>query len=221
MSFIAKNPLLLPEVEHTPSPLPGTRGLVAKKDGWYEVSSDGAEERLARVKDINNTGGGGGGSDYDDSEIREALETKVDKEDGKGLSSNDFTDSEKQKLANLENYDDSELFGKINGLTENKADKTELENKVDKELGKGLSSNDFTNQMYDMVLSSMKYGGSITEEEFENRIGEGNVLKLPDSFAIGDGATYSDYVKVYFAETVDRIIQNLNDYVANKVDKVA
>ncbi len=36
-------------------------------------------------------------------------ETKVDKEDGKGLSSNDFTTLEKNKLAALENYDDTEV----------------------------------------------------------------------------------------------------------------
>ncbi|MCC8062442.1 MAG: hypothetical protein LIO68_04270, partial [Rikenellaceae bacterium] len=38
----------------------------------------------------------------------QALETvlvnKVDKEVGKGLSSNDYTDAEKEKLAGLENY---------------------------------------------------------------------------------------------------------------------
>lgn len=52
MSFIAKNPLTLPEIKHTPSTLPGTRGLFAKEDGWYEVDSNGNARKVATVDDI-------------------------------------------------------------------------------------------------------------------------------------------------------------------------
>ncbi len=55
-----------------------------------------------------------------------------EKESGKGLSENDFTNEYKAKLDGLVNYDDTELRGVIN-------------TKVDKETGKGLSTNDFTN----------------------------------------------------------------------------
>lgn len=41
---------------------------------------------------------------YTKSEVNTAVSGKVDKEDGKTLSSNDFTDDEKTKLAGLENY---------------------------------------------------------------------------------------------------------------------
>lgn len=41
---------------------------------------------------------------YDDTEIKKAVSNKVDKIDGKELSSNDFTTEEKDKLAKLENY---------------------------------------------------------------------------------------------------------------------
>ena len=68
---------------------------------------------------------------YDDSEIKEEIGGKVDKAIGKGLSSNDYTDAEKNKLANLSNYDDTEIKNEIGG-------------KVDKVQGKGLSSNDYT-----------------------------------------------------------------------------
>lgn len=68
---------------------------------------------------------------YDDSEIKEEIGGKVDKAIGKGLSSNDYTDDEKNKLANLSNYDDTEIKNEIGG-------------KVDKVQGKGLSSNDYT-----------------------------------------------------------------------------
>lgn len=39
---------------------------------------------------------------------------KVDKVEGKGLSTNDYTDEEKTKLAGLTNYDDTELTTKVN-----------------------------------------------------------------------------------------------------------
>ena len=42
--------------------------------------------------------------------------TKVDKVDGKGLSSNDYTAAEKNKLATLKNYDDSVLVAQVEAL---------------------------------------------------------------------------------------------------------
>jgi len=41
---------------------------------------------------------------------------KVDKEQGKGLSTNDYTTAEKTKLAGLENYDDTALAGRVSTL---------------------------------------------------------------------------------------------------------
>lgn len=41
--------------------------------------------------------------------IDKLLAQKVDKEEGKGLSTNDYTDQEKEKLAGLSNYDDTEI----------------------------------------------------------------------------------------------------------------
>lgn len=49
---------------------------------------------------------------------------KVDKEVGMGLSSNDYTDAEKAKLAGLRNYDDSE----VRGLIAQKANDADLAN---------------------------------------------------------------------------------------------
>ena len=72
---------------------------------------------------------------------------KVDREDGKRLTTNDFTSDEKQKLADLENYIPpssqpivfiEELQTTLDELAQN------LGLKVDREDGKGLSSNDFT-----------------------------------------------------------------------------
>ena len=44
------------------------------------------------------------------------IEKKVDKEEGKGLSSNDFTDTDKEKLDGLSNYDDSGIKRSISEL---------------------------------------------------------------------------------------------------------
>ena len=63
--------------------------------------------------------------------VTDALADKVDKVGGKGLSTNDYTTNEKNKLAQLENYDDTEI-------------RTSLSNKVDKISGKGLSTEDYT-----------------------------------------------------------------------------
>ena len=61
-------------------------------------------------------------------EIRTAVEKKVTAEDGKRLSTNDYTTAEKNKVANLPSDTN-----------------TALSNKVDKVSGKGLSTNDYTN----------------------------------------------------------------------------
>ena len=48
--------------------------------------------------------------------VDQELEKKVTAVDGKGLSEENFTAAEKEKLANLENYDDTELVGTLASL---------------------------------------------------------------------------------------------------------
>ena len=48
-------------------------------------------------------------------DVDAALELKVDKVTGKGLSSNDYTDADKLKLAGLKNYDDTQIRELIAG----------------------------------------------------------------------------------------------------------
>lgn len=60
------------------------------------------------------------------------IDTKVDKVNGKGLSTNDYTTTEKTKLANLENYDDTEVRGYISDLEDGVDDINEaLDDKQD------------------------------------------------------------------------------------------
>lgn len=104
--------------------------------------------------------GGGGSVDlsnyYTKPETNTLLNGKVDKEAGKGLSSNDFTTVEKEKLASLQNYDDTEVKGDIVDNADAIAAEVEratvaegvldakIETKVDKVAGKQLSTEDFT-----------------------------------------------------------------------------
>lgn len=53
MSFIAKNPLIIPEIDSPPStPKLGTRGIFAGKDGWYEIDSGRNINKIATLKEI-------------------------------------------------------------------------------------------------------------------------------------------------------------------------
>ena len=78
------------------------------------------------------------------ADVQAEVGNKVDKETGKGLSSNDYTDVEKAKLAGLNNYDDSEVKSLI--LNEAAARGVADAQKVDKVAGKELSANDFTDE---------------------------------------------------------------------------
>lgn len=64
------------------------------------------------------------------NEVKTAVNSKVDQESGKGLSTNDYTTTEKNKLANQ------------SGINTGDQDLTGLQ---PKENGKGLSTNDYTN----------------------------------------------------------------------------
>lgn len=88
--------------------------------------------------------------------ITSALDKKVDKEVGKTLTSNDFTDELKDKLDSIEvdankTVVDSELSDTSENPVENKVIAASLSDKVDKENGKGLSSNDFTTELKDKL----------------------------------------------------------------------
>ena len=62
------------------------------------------------------------------STLQEQVSNKVDKVEGKGLSTNDYTTEEKQKLAGLKNYDDTEVKKDITDLKEeNETQETSIE----------------------------------------------------------------------------------------------
>lgn len=137
---------------------------------------------------------------------RNLFDKKVDKEAGKGLSSNDFTNEHKQKLEELQPTDVSDLLPKggydgtgqqlkeaIDGLQtqmqkvettlsvddtdfdtlqeiatqvkNNKNLETLLTGKVNKEEGKGLSSNDFTNEYKQKLDDFLFLGDNLIQDD--------------------------------------------------------
>ena len=79
---------------------------------------------------------------------KDSVDAKVDKVTGKQLSTEDFTTAEKNKLAELNNYDDTQIQADITALQTRATNiETQIVTKVDKVTGKGLSTNDFTTEL--------------------------------------------------------------------------
>ena len=103
----------------------------------------------------------GGGSSYDDTELRRLIATKQDKQEGKGLSTNDYTTEDKNKLSNLHNYDDTSIVNSLN-------------DKVDKVANKGLSSNDYTNEDRQKLSSLSNYDDTEIRNSLSNKVDKVN-----------------------------------------------
>ena len=89
-------------------------------------------------------------------ELYNQMVNKVDKEAGKGLSSNDYTDAEKEKLSGIAASAQVNVIEtvEVNGTALTPSGKTvniDLSGKVDKVSGKGLSTNDFTDDYKNKV----------------------------------------------------------------------
>lgn len=118
-------------------------------------------------------------------DINEALAGKVDKEEGKGLSSNDYTDDDKEKLDGLSNYDDTEIRVQLS----EKASKEEVADAAEKTLS---DANHHTDERIEETIS-----GIITILlEFGQEVGE----------AISDGdATTLQSAQKYTDDAIDAI----------------
>lgn len=87
---------------------------------------------------------------YTSRETDELLDTKVDVVEGKQLSTEDYTTAEKTKLSGIEAGAEVNIIEtvKVNGEAlspdGSKAVNVDISGKVDKEAGKGLSTNDYT-----------------------------------------------------------------------------
>jgi uncharacterized protein (TIGR02145 family) len=123
-------------------------GILPLGSGGTGVASIAALKTSLSVDQINNTADA---SKPISTATQDALNTKVDKVSGKELSTNDYSTAEKTKLAAITgtNTGDQDLstFATTTQLA-SKANSSDvaasLATKVDKEIGKGLSSNDYT-----------------------------------------------------------------------------
>lgn len=81
------------------------------------VARDNIQDLLSVLFASNEGGGGGGTVDlsnyYTKPETNTLVSSKVDKVEGKQLSTEDYTTEEKNKLAGLENYDDTDIKNDI------------------------------------------------------------------------------------------------------------
>lgn len=113
-----------------------------------KVNQEYTSEEKTKVAALEN---------YDDTQLVaavNALETnKVNREEGKGLSTNDFTTEEKNKLAVLENYDDTTISQTISDLDTNKANKTDVYTK-EETYSKTETDNEITTKVAEIVAGA-------------------------------------------------------------------
>jgi hypothetical protein len=123
-------------------------GILPLGSGGTGVASIAALKTSLGVDQINNTADA---SKPISTATQDALNTKVDKVSGKELSTNDYSTAEKTKLAAITGSNTGDQDLSAFASTEQLASKantsdviSSLATKVDKEIGKGLSSNDYT-----------------------------------------------------------------------------
>lgn len=107
-------------------------------------------------------------------DIDKLLAEKVDKEEGKGLSTNDYTDQEKEKLAGLSNYDDTEIRKELS----DKASKKELTEAAADTLTEAKSYTDTkTTELWNNVSDVF----DATSEELNSNISGGDAQTLTEA----------------------------------------
>ena len=123
----------------------------------YNASNEILED-TGKWRVINEGGSSDLSSYYTKTETNNLLDNKVDKVSGKNLSTNDFTDAYKQQIDDnktaIETLNgDSSIVGSVDSKVATAYSNatsytdTECAKKVDKVSGKGLSTNDFTDEL--------------------------------------------------------------------------
>lgn len=110
---------------------------------------------------------------------------KVDKENGKGLSANDFTDAYKAKLDGLSNYDDAEVKSDISDLKSGKVDK-----------------------ISDMGLSKIK---NISKTEQPCVLDDGSKGWITNISIIDQNDEYKNITTFYELDTLDTLLSKKTD----------
>ena len=132
--------------------------------------------------------------------VQNSVSNKVDKVEGKGLSTNDFTDNDKQVVEILPDYI----------LETDRAIKALNSNKVDKVEGKGLSTNDYTNEDKAEVA------------KIANKADIDNPLSLAEAYRTRNGFVIHDYTsdtgeEKYILNSKDDTVLDYTIYGKSKI----
>lgn len=137
------------------------------EEEYAEAPIDAANAANEAAKAANDAAGKIG-------DIDKLLAEKVDKEEGKGLSTNDYTDQEKEKLAGLSNYDDTEIRKELS----DKASKQELTEAAAGALAEAKSYTDTkTTELWNNVSDVF----DATSEELNSNISGGDAQTLTEA----------------------------------------
>lgn len=134
-------------------------------------------------------------------DIDKLLAQKVDKEEGKGLSTNDYTDQEKEKLAGLSNYDDTEIRKELS----DKASKKEL---TEAAAGTLAEAKSYT----DTEVEKTKEQVSAAFEQTLITIDSGDVAMLKESKSYTDTKAAELWNNV--GDTFDAMSEELNSNIS-------
>lgn len=193
-------------------------------------------------------------NDYPTNDILGAVidaidEVKQDKEEGKGLSENDFTDAYKSLLDNLPEPGDKNVIEtiKVNNSALTPVDKavnidlssyatnSALNDKVDKVSGKGLSTNDYTTEEKEK-LAGIAAGAQVNtvtgvKGSAENSYRTGNINITKANIGLGNVDNTTDLNKPISTATqaaldekvdaVDGKGLSTNDYTTAEKNKLA
>lgn len=138
-------------------------------------------------------------------DIDKALAAKVDKEEGKGLSANDYTDQEKEKLAGLSNYDDTQVREELAG----KASRQEL---ADAASGALASAKSYTDTKVEEIRGDIGQVFDGLIPQIENNITEGDAEALKQGKAYTDTKTAELWNNV--SDTFDATSEELNSNIS-------
>ena len=150
------------------------------------------------------------------------LNKKVNKEDGKGLSTNDYTDLEKAEVAKIKNLATNETVAGIKSDVENL--KT---SKVDKVSGKGLSTNDYNNtEKAEVAKVKDKADKTYVDEKLADKATVTDLTKKIDKTSITSDLEGTDENKVLsqkagnlLSEGWSFFFTSVNEELNNKADR--
>lgn len=141
---------------------------------------------------------------YKKSEVDSLIDSRVEKQDGMGLSSNDYTTADKEKLASLSNYDDT---GVRESITNNQTSISDVQTIV------GSGSLNTTDQTIIGAVNELKAKTDDTTLSDRVRVNEDAIAVLNGSSAVSGSvkksvATCLSDAKAYTDAQIDLMSQN-------------